>query len=220
MKSIGINQFSHYIGSKWRLYSALRTLKESGKNIISLNSSRLICFQDISIPEKELTPWLFREIEYVNTLSTWDKDFWMTQEIANLYSNKSRKPLMKVYDTLISRNERQFYMDFCPIRWSWNIDDKYLWTNLTHALDSFKPEGNSQTVSVGNFAISIEKIRPYVLEQAKKYKVEIEHSESKRIILWARYSMLRQCNSGLDLIRIYRMMGTNVLKYGLPFINK
>ena len=218
MKSIGINQFSHYIGSKWRLYSALRILKESGKNIISLNSSRLICFQNISIPEKELTPWLFREIEYVNTLSAWDKDFWMTQEIANLYTNKSRKPLMKVFDILISRNERQFYMDFCPIRWSWDITDKLLWTNFTKALDSFKPEGENQTIAVGNFAISIEKVRPYVLEQAKEYGVEIKYPESKRIILWARRSMLKQRNSGLDVMRIYRMMGTNVLKYGMPFI--
>ena len=219
MESRGVNQFSHYVGPKWELYSVLRTFYEESGRSISLNISNLVCFQSISISEKDLTPWLYRETDgYISNLSVWDEDFWMTQEVGNLLVNKNREPLMRVYDTLINRNEKQFYSEFCPIRWSWDITDKLLWTNFTKALDSFKPEGENQTIAVGNFAISIEKVRPYVLEQAKEYGVKIKYPESKRIILWARRSMLKQRNSGLDVMRIYRMMGTNVLKYGMPFI--
>ena len=67
---------------------------------------------------------------------------------------------------------------------------------------------------LGDIVISISRVE----EQAKEYGVEIKYPESKRIILWARRSMLKQRNSGLDVMRIYRMMGTNVLKYGMPFI--
>lgn len=217
MESKGINQFSHYIGPKWELYSKIRTIVESGRNSI-FRSENLYSLMEISIPQKELTPWLADrgELSYCSTLNPWDEDFWMTEEIGNLFTNKSRNILIKVYNTLISRNEKQFYLDYCPIRWTTSNGYSDTFKNFSEALNRFKPEGEAQTVIAGNFAVSIGPIRQYIIDRAKKNNIVIKYPKMERTILWARYDMLRKYDNGLDIIKCYKHMGIKALSFGIP----
>ena len=57
MKSRGINEFSHYVGSLWPQFQKIREISEKGGRIVDPQFST-VTYMEISISSKELIPWL------------------------------------------------------------------------------------------------------------------------------------------------------------------
>lgn len=196
----------------WDVRSQIRFMSESGRDVCSIVSPDWcpIGPSEPLVPQCELTPWLPQFPSLLTSIPSWDKDFWMTREIGNVTSNKAL--LKKVYKTIIERNEEEFYRDFCPIKWCY--EDEIIWSYLNDTLDKFKSEENIMFCA-GNFALSIESVRPTIMKRAKKYKIEVRSPKYKRVILWARYSFLQSTYSGRCTINYIRYMGEKALRYGI-----
>ena len=213
-RSKGLNEFFFTLGPLWKIHGRIRLLRErkrTGAEIISPDWHPISAEPEIDIPQNELTPWLqLLRPSYGSTLAVWDKDFWMTQEVYSI--SASRNILMKVYNTFISRNEQQFYLDYCPIRWEIRESGKDIWKRCNDVIELLKP---SITFAC-NFAVSCEPIRPSIRRQAKENNIQLYNPKSEHIVLWARYDFLRRSESGCNMIRYYKALGINALKYGLP----
>lgn len=210
--SKGLNQFFFSMGPNWKIYSKIRSFFESTRGDVQIISREvsLVDYIKPDIAPEEITPWLSDRYKptYSSTLSAWDEDYWMTKEINSISLNK--RILNNVYNTFISRNEKQFYLDYCPIRWS-----------FLHSVETFKTFNNAlelfvegSTTPACNFALSTERPRKFISNLSKEFSIECPKKEIT--ILWARYDFLRRFDCGLNMIRIHRMMGLNALKYGLP----
>lgn len=217
-RSKGLNEFFFSMGPLWKLHARIRSIRERKQSIhkiVSPDWYPISAEPDIDIPQDELTPWLpLMKPSYASTLSVWDEDFWMTQEIGRIYIH--RNLLNRIYETFIKRNEQQFYLDYCPIRWSVD-NDEFVYTRFDDVLDLLVPE--QRGTSACNFAISIEKKpRPFIKKLAKENEITI--SKFKSIVLWARYDFLRKYDSGLNMIRYYHALDKNVLKFGFPYLKR
>lgn len=197
----------------WDVRSQIRFMNESGRDVSSIISPDWcpIGPSEPYVPQCELTPWLPQSRCILEDIPSWSKDFWMTQEIGSVYKNRTL--LKKVYNTLIKRDEEEFYKEYCPIKWCY--EDEIIWTYLDETLDKFKSEDNF-SFCLGNFALSIETVRPTIMRRAKKYGMEVRSPRYKRVILWARYSFLQSTYSGRCTINYIRYMGEKALRYGIP----
>lgn len=214
-RSKGINEFFYYAGPLWRINSRIRQLREKNESVASIISpdwNPISVEPEIRILQEELTPWLCIKPTRFSTLATWDEDYWMIKSISNISSNKSL--LKKIYSTLISLDEQQFYKDYCPVRWVIR-DDMTVWRRFNDFIDIIKPEDGG--VSAYNFAVSVDySPRPFIKSQAKKYKIEI--SDFRSIVLWARRDFLKI--HGMNNHALFKRMGTNCLKYGFPYVEE
>lgn len=217
-RSKGLNEFFFCMGPLWRLHARIRHIRESGKDISSIISpdwSPITPCDIPIIPQEELTPWLpISKPNYINNLSKWDRDFWMTEEISSVYNG--RRLLRNIYDTFMCRNEKQFYQDFCPIRWSLNND----YALLNTGLERFKAE-DEIFITVGNFALSEECPQEFIKKEAKKLNIKVIYPYSPRLILWARYDFLRRSDAGLSMIRVYKSLSKEyMLRQGIPYFKQ
>jgi len=197
----------------WDVRSQIRFISESGRDVHSIVSPDWcpIGPSEPSVPQCELTPWLPQSPNLLTSITSLDEDFWMTREITNVFRNKAL--LKKVYTTMIERSEERFYRDYCPIKWCYESDIN--WAYLDETLGKYKTEDNF-SFCVGNFALSIETVRPAIIRRAKKYGMEVRSPKYKRVILWARYSFLQSSYSGRCTINYIRYMGEKALRYGIP----
>lgn len=203
----GVREFAQRT-TGWDVRSQLRFMSESGRDIHSIISPDWcpIGPSEPIIPQRELTPWLPSRTE----IYSWDRDFWMMKPISSVHYGK--RILREIYDTLIRRDEREFYKDYVPIRWYYRDS---LIQDFDETLDKFKVNEQS-TVVARNFAISEESVRPMILTRAAKMGIEVESPKANRTILWARKSLLMNCEIGKTILNYWRHMEERSLKFGVP----
>lgn len=172
----GLNAFVHYVGPHWRTYETLRNLNERGRTINAIVSTEYT-------PCSPCSPFIASKpyaIKFRDTINPYGKDAWMLTQLEGI--NKSA--MEKVYNTLIKRNKKQFYLDFCPFRFG-------------------------RMACLADFSEAFKRVPSWTL-------CDYAISESP-LVLWVRYEVLRECQSGLTAIRYYKAIGDKAKKlFNLP----
>lgn len=209
-RSKGVQEFAQPIAG-WVIRSQIRFINESGRDVHSIVSPDWCPISPVEpvVPQKELTPWI--PVPKMATLASWDRDFWMTKPISNVYSH--RQLLMEIYDVLTDRDEEQFYKEYAPIKWCYS--EEVVWKYLNETLDKFKYDEHDLLLA-GNFALSDEPVSKMLRNQAHKLKIVVDHPSWNRTILWARKDMLLQTASGAGTLAYLRRLGDKALRYGVP----
>ena len=209
-RSKGVQEFSQRTTS-WDVRSQIRFMSESGRDVSCIISPDWCPISPVEpiIPQEELTPWI--PIPKMSTITSWDRDFWMTKPISNVYSH--RNLLSEIYDVLTDRDEEQFYREYAPLKWCYSED--VVWKYLNETLDKFK-YSETDLLLAGNFALSDSPVSKMLRNQAHKLKIAVEHPTWNKTILWARKDMLRQTTSGVGTLAYLKRLGNKALRYGIP----
>lgn len=208
-RSRGVYEFAQPTAG-WGIRSQLRFIAESGRDVSCIISPDWCPISPVEpiIPQEELTPWLVPS--KMSKIYCWDKDFWMTKAIGSIHNGKNI--LKRIYNTLIERDEKEFYSEYVPIRWYYRDS---LIQDFDETLDKFKCDEQG-TVIAGNFAISEEPVRPMILNRAMNMGIEIANPKAIRTILWARRDLLLSCDLGQTILNYWRCMEERALKFGIP----
>lgn len=203
MRSRGVYEFNYYAGRFWKYNSRRRLLVESGQSL-----DRLIDSTWTPISASGYTPCRYWDNHPLPTLiNSWDKDFWMMKQITSI--PKNIKLLERIYDTLISRDEEQFYNDYIPLIWSKAITRDHMYYIIERLT-------NNTSLAAINLAISRVPSK-YTLELAKKNGIEIK---DRRLVIWGRREYIKNFEYGVTAIRVYNAIGDKLFTKGIPYINR